>query len=193
MFPITEPRDIRSVHRPLYALRPKEVSWTARTPQRRSEWPPKYLRDESISHVSDTRNGKETGRNVLGSRMHNDIRAMRERILQPRRPKRRIHKQQRTPTMCLFGIILDIVGSSERIDRSFEVDNVSFSQFFGGAVEGEELDTCETGVDGEDGVGTVVSSAYGDFAWFEPCLFGVLVRPAVKKEGRTHVGCEDGT
>jgi hypothetical protein len=180
MFPITEPRDSRSFHRPLYALRPKGVSWTARTPQRRSEWPPKYLRDESISHAFAIRKVKERGNgikrhnNVLGSRMHNDIRTMRKRILQPRRPKRRIHKQQCTPAVCFFGIILDIVGSSERIDRSLEVDDVSFSQFFGGTVEREELDTCETGVDGEDRVGTVVSSADGDFAWFEPCLCGLL-------------------
>lgn len=58
--------------------------------------------------------------------MHHDIRPVRKRILQSRRPKRRINKQQRAPRMRLLGVILDIVRRSERVDRCFEVDDVAF-------------------------------------------------------------------
>lgn len=167
------------------------MSWTARTPHRRSEWPPKYLEDKRSAITRDGRDnsGKEKERqNVLCPRMHNDIRTMRKRVLQPRRSKRRIDKQQCPPTMCLFRIVPDIVGSSKGIDGCFEVDDIALSQLFGGTVEGQDLNACETRMDGKDRMRTVVSSADGDFSWFKPCLRGLLRQCRVRgeKQGDSH-------
>lgn len=102
--------------------------------------------------------------------MHHDIRTMRKGILNPRRPKRRIDKQQRTPRVRLFGVVLDIIRRSERVDRCFEMDDVAFPKVFGRAVEGEKLNACESRMDAENTMGSVVASSDGYLAGFEPGL-----------------------
>lgn len=104
--------------------------------------------------------------------MHHDIRAMCKRILQPGRPKCRVDKQQRPPRVRLFRIVRDVIRRSKRINRGLQVDDIPFAEFLGGAVERENLNACESSVNGQDGVGTVVPAADGDFAGLEPGLRG---------------------
>jgi hypothetical protein len=74
--------------------------------------------------------------------------------------------------MRLLGVVLDIIGRSERVDRCFEVDDIPFSKLFRIAIERQELDSGETLVDPENAVRAVVASSDGDLAGLEPGLRG---------------------
>lgn len=96
---------------------------------------------------------------ILGPRVHDEIRPVLERVLQPRRPKRGIDNQERSPRMRPFRIIREIVGLPRRIEGRLDMDHIARSEVRSGAVERDLGHPRQTVVNGENTVGPVISTS----------------------------------
>ena len=104
---------------------------------------------------------------VFSSAVHDDVRAVRERVLQRRRAEGGIHAQIRAAGVCELRVVGDIKRESGRVDGGLEVDEVAGAERGGVGVQGEDASAGEAGVQFEDAVAAVVAGADGDGARVE--------------------------
>jgi hypothetical protein len=104
---------------------------------------------------------------ILGAGVQHDIRAPEEGILQARRSKGAVDDQVGSARVSLLRVRFDAECGAEGVDRRLEEDHITFLQVFGGTVQGELLEPCETGEHADDFVAAVVAVADGDAPWVQ--------------------------
>lgn len=110
---------------------------------------------------------------VLGARVHHDVRAVEKRVLQWRRRERRVHAKVRTSRMGSVCIVLDIQGPPGRIHGRLEMDQVARAELVDGTIERENLGAGRAGVELERAVTSMVSRTDRDPFWVQHVQQGV--------------------
>lgn len=94
--------------------------------------------------------------------MHDNIRTELEWLLEAWWGEGAVDNKVCATGVGFSGVGGNVEGGTLGVDRCFEEDYVTFLELVGLAVEGEFLETCEAGEEGDDAMAAVVTIADGD-------------------------------